>query len=141
MTALHSLAVPRLHPLHALLLAFPIALFTCALLADITYLRTGEIQWTNFAAWLGTGALLFGAPVLVWAAVLAIKSRARGSLLYLALLSAMWLLGLVNAFQHGRDAWSSVGSFGLILSLLCAGLALAAGWIAHCRGSNREIVA
>src|SRR3546814_16718548 len=58
-----------IHPLHALLLAFPVALFTTALLSDITYLKSAEIQWSNFSAWMITGALIFGAPVLLWAAI------------------------------------------------------------------------
>jgi uncharacterized membrane protein len=36
-------------PLHALLLAFPVALFASALLSDITYLKSAEIQWSNFS--------------------------------------------------------------------------------------------
>ncbi len=43
----------------------------------------------------------------------------------------MWLLGLINAFKHSQDAWSSVGTTGLLMSLICSGLAIAAGWIAH----------
>lgn len=43
---------PRLHPLHAILLAFPMALFSGALLSDITYLNSAEMQWSNFFAWL-----------------------------------------------------------------------------------------
>src|SRR3546814_943304 len=58
-----------IHPLHALLLAFPVALFTTALLSDIAYLKSAEIQWSNFSAWMITGALIFGAPVLLWAAI------------------------------------------------------------------------
>ena len=49
---------PLLHPLHGLLLAWPVALFPAALLSDITYLNSAEIQWSNFSAWLITGALI-----------------------------------------------------------------------------------
>lgn len=124
-----------IHPLHAILLAFPVALFTGTLASDATYLNTAEIQWTNFAAWLNAGALLFAAPVLIWAGVLAFLHRRDAgrtrAFLYLALLAAMWVLGLINAFQHSRDGWSSVGTLGLILSIACAVLAIAAAWIAH----------
>ncbi|MFN3537755.1 MAG: DUF2231 domain-containing protein, partial [Brevundimonas sp.] len=40
-----------LHPLHAILLAFPIALFSFAVATDIAYLNTAEMQWSNFSAW------------------------------------------------------------------------------------------
>ena len=131
MTAAPIPARPWLHPLHALLLAFPIALFTAALAADIAYLRTAEIQWTNFASWAIAGALLFGAPVLLWAIVSLVRDRhsaSRRASIYLALIAVMWLLGLVNAFKHAGDAWSSVGTIGLALSIVCTVLALAAGW-------------
>jgi len=51
---------PAHNPLHAILLCFPIALFTSALISDIAYLRTAEMQWSNFSAWLIVGALVFG---------------------------------------------------------------------------------
>ena len=124
-----------LHPLHALLLAFPVALFACALLSDIAYLKSAEMQWSNFSAWLIVGALLFGAPVLLWsAASLFRRRRAPGSRrppAYFLLLLVMWVAGLVNAFKHSQDAWSSVGSLGLALSVVSALTALAAGWIAY----------
>ena len=120
---------------HGVLLAFPIALFASALASDIAYLRTAQMQWTNFSAWLIAGALVFGAVVLAWslvALVLALRSPARRRrLVYALALAAMWVLGLINAFKHSQDAWSSVGAFGLVLSILCTLLALAAGFLAY----------
>jgi len=125
---------PLLHPAGALLLAGPIAFFPAALLSDITYLNTAEIQWTNFSAWLITGGLVTGGLALAGALVGAWRDKRTGAgpryrLLTLLLLGA-WIAGLVNAFQHSRDAWSSVGTTGLILSILSSLLALVAGWIA-----------
>ncbi|MGJ3627976.1 DUF2231 domain-containing protein [Sphingomonas sp. MMS24-JH45] len=54
----------RPHPLHAILIAFSGRLLPAALLADVTYLNSAEMQWSNFAAWLITGALVLGAPAL-----------------------------------------------------------------------------
>lgn len=118
-----------LHPLHAMLLAFPVALFPGALLSDITYLNSAEMQWSNFSAWLITGALLVGALALLWALVSAL--RRRGGWIYPALLAAMWIAGLINAFQHSHDAWSSVGTMGLTLSIVSSVLALLAGWTGY----------
>lgn len=131
------------NPVHAILLGFPIALFSSALVTDIVYLRTAELQWTNFSAWLISGALLFGGLVLAWALIgLVLDLRAPGQrrrLIYPGVLAVMWILGLVNAFKHSQDGWSSVGAFGLVLSILCTLLALAAGYIAHSSYGNREI--
>lgn len=130
-----SFGRPLLHPLHAILLAFPVALFTGALASDITYLKTSEMQWSNFASWGIAAALFFGGFVLLWALIDFARYR-RGALrsrvlLYLLLLLAMWVLGLINAFGHSQDAWSSVGARGVILSALSALLAVAAAWIGH----------
>lgn len=131
------------NPVHAILLGFPIALFSSALVTDVVYLRTAELQWTNFSAWLISGALLFGGLVLAWALIgLVFDLRAPGRrrrLIYPGVLAVMWILGLVNAFKHSQDGWSSVGTFGLVLSILCTLLALAAGFIAHSSFARREI--
>lgn len=123
------------HPLHAILLAFPIALFTGAVVTDIAYLNTAEIQWSNFSAWMIAGGLLFSALVLLWAAALVFTSRRRAARLgptaYLVCVGAMGVIGLINAFHHSRDAWSSVGAAGLVMSILCALMALVAGWLLH----------
>ncbi|WP_332678615.1 DUF2231 domain-containing protein [Brevundimonas sp.] len=131
-----------LHAGHAILLGFPISLFTSALATDIAYLKTAEIQWTNFSSWLICGALVFGGVVLAWA-LLSLLLGWRGAerrprAVYAAVLAVMWVLGLVNAFKHSQDAWSSVGAFGLILSILCALLALAAGVMAFGRPVEAE---
>ena len=127
-----------LHPVHAILLGFPIALFSSALVADVAYLRTAEIQWTNFSAWLISGALLIGGLLLAWALIsLVIGWRSEGQrtrrLLYVFILAAMLALGLVNIFKHSMDAWSSVETLGLVLTVLCTLLALLAGAIAFTR--------
>ncbi len=130
-----------LHPLHAILLAFPIALFTGALLADMTYLNSAEMQWSNFAAWLITFALVFGGPVLLWSLLLLVRRRNRGAArFYFSFVAVAWVLGLVNAFQHSRDAWASVGVVGLLLSLVSTGLILAAGWVGYSAVVDREMV-
>lgn len=119
-----------LHPLHALLLAVPIGFFPAALAADVTYLNTAEMQWSNFASWAITGALLFGGPALAWSLLVAIGGRWRARWVVALLLGVAWVAGLVNAFHHSRDAWSSVGAVGLLLSIISTVAVLAAGWIA-----------
>jgi uncharacterized membrane protein len=132
-----------LRGVHRLLLAFPTALFTSALVTDIAYLRTAEIQWTNFSAWLISGALVFGGVVGVLAIlglVFASAEQRKARLIYLGLLAAAWILGLVNAFKHSQDGWSSVGGFGLLLSVLSTVLILAAAFIVYSGWtSEREI--
>ncbi len=128
---------------HRILLAFPTALFPAALVTDIAYLRTAEMQWTNFSAWLIVGGLVFCGAVLAWSLIdllLGLRvDRSRGRLIYPGLLAILFVLGLLNAFKHSQDAWSSVGAFGLILSILSALVVLVAAFIAYSGVLNREI--
>src|SRR4051794_21063923 len=50
------------HPIHPMLVPFPIAFFIGALLADLAYLKTAEPFWATAAAWL-LGAGLVGAAL------------------------------------------------------------------------------
>ena len=133
-----------LHPLHAILLAFPIGLFAFAAATDAAYLNTAEIQWTNFSAWSITAAMLFTGLVLVWAIVEAVLFRRGGGLIpalvYLAVVAAMFVVGFFNALKHSQDGWSSVGAAGMTMSVICALLALVAGWLLHSREVAREAV-
>lgn len=138
-TILHR---PGLNPVHAILLGFTTAYFTAALVTDITYRNTAQIQWSNFSSWLIAGALFFGAFVVLYAIIDLIRvsasSRRGRPLIYLIVLVVMWVLGLINAFLHARDAWYSVTMVSLILSIITALLALVAAWIGYSRPAWRE---
>ncbi len=136
-------AVPFASPLHAILLAFPVALYPSALISDITYMRTAVIQWTNFSQWLIAGADLFAALLLAWALGSFFFGRARHSrgrgTIYLVVVALMFVLGVVNAFHHAKDGWASVGATGVMLSIACTVLALVAAFLVHTRSVIREV--
>jgi uncharacterized membrane protein len=116
-----------IHPFHAVLLAGTATLFLGALLGDIAYAASYELQWKNFASWLIVGGLAVGGVTLAWS-LLDLRHaglrRAQG-LVYALLLLATWILGFVNASVHARDAWASMPT-GLLLSVVVALLACAA---------------
>jgi len=116
-------------PLHAMLLAGSIPLFLGALLSDIAYFNSFQIQWSNFAAWLIAGGLLCCGLALLFALVNLVRAEHKGgrATLYFVLLLATWGLGLVNAFEHAKDAWAVMPS-GLVLSVIVTALAAVAAW-------------
>ena len=125
--------VRPLHPLHAVLLAFPFSLFLGALFSDLAYWNTFQIQWANFSSWLIAGGLLGGGFALLWALVDLIRFRRSGglsALIYFVLLLVMFVLGFVNALVHARDAWATMPE-SLYLSAVTTLLALAAAWIGY----------
>ncbi|MFN3537756.1 MAG: hypothetical protein ACK4Y4_09945, partial [Brevundimonas sp.] len=64
----------------------------------------------------------------------------KRGLIYRAVLVVMFIVGLINIFHHSQDGWASVGAPGLIMSIICALLALIAGWLLHSRSIVREVV-
>lgn len=68
-----------LHPLHAILLAFPFPLFLGTLLSDIAYWRTFQIQWSNFSQWLNAAGLLVGAFAVLWALINVFRLHRAGN--------------------------------------------------------------
>jgi uncharacterized membrane protein len=110
-------------PLHAVLLAGTVPLFLGGLLSDIAYYKTYQIQWSNFASWLIAGGLLFALVNLIRA-----ERKAGRPVGYFLLLLATWVLGLVNAFEHAKDAWAVMPQ-GLALSVVVTLLACVAAWV------------
>lgn len=119
-----------IHPVHAALLAATVPLFLGALLSDAAYHATYEIQWSNFAAWLLAGAMVFAGPVLLWSLIDLLRARDRRGrpLVYFVLMLVVCAIGLFDCFVHARDAWAVMPD-GLILSAIAAALAIAATWV------------
>lgn len=114
-------------PVHAILLAGTVPLFLGALLSDIAYYMSYQIQWSNFAAWLIAGGLLFCGLALLFALANLVRARRKAGrpTLYLLLLLVTWVLGLINAFEHAKDAWAVMPA-GLVLSVIVSILACVA---------------
>lgn len=132
MTVIDNRIIPHhaLHPLHGVLLASTIPLFLGALLSDLAYAASYQIQWSNFASWFITGGLIFNGFALLWSviAVTFAKRRGRYLAIYPALLAATWIMGFVNALVHAKDAWAMM-PLGLVISGIVFLLACAATWI------------
>ena len=116
--------------LHTILLAGSVSLFLGALLSDIAYFKTYQIQWSNFASWLIAGAELFSGLALVFALVDLIRAQHKAGqvLMYFLLLLATWALGLFNAFQHAKDAWAVMPA-GLVMSAIVFALICLTAWV------------
>ena len=130
MTTLPAYYATRPGPLHSIVLAGSVPLFLGALLSDIAYGQTYQIQWANFASWLIAGALVFSGFALLFALVNLVRAERKSGrpAAYFLLLLAAWVLGLVNAFQHAKDAYAMMPT-GLVLSAIVTLLAVVATWI------------
>jgi uncharacterized membrane protein len=126
--------------LHAILLAFPLPLFLGALISDFAYRWSFQIQWFNFSSWLIAGGLLVGSFALLWSLVDLIRgggARRKRAALYFVVLLATWVLGLINALVHAKDAFAIMPE-ALYLSAVATILALIAAWMGYSGYPSRE---
>jgi uncharacterized membrane protein len=121
------------HPIHPMLVPFPIVCFTLALITDIAYWRTSNLMWAEFSAWLLLAGIVFGAIAALFGAIDFLASReiraqrpawphAIGNVIVL-------ILAFFNNLVHAGDGWTSVVPWGLTLSALTVLVMLVTGWL------------
>ena len=120
------------HPIHAILIPFPIACFTLTLLTDIAYWRTSNLMWLHFSEWLLFAGLVFGVFAALAGAVDFLfrrEVRARRPAWPHAIGGVVVLcLALVNSLVHAGDGWTAVVPYGLILSAVTVLLLVITDW-------------
>jgi uncharacterized membrane protein len=121
------------HPLHPILIVFPLGLLATAVAFDIAALVTGNYDWFHIAFWIMAagilGGLLAALPGLVdWAAI-PNNTRAKaiglwhggGNVVVLVLFAISWFVRRANAEVPSTGA--------LVLSFAGLLLALVTGWL------------
>jgi uncharacterized membrane protein len=135
MTSQHirSTAAVAGHPIHAMLVPFPIVCFTLALVTDIIYWRTSYLMWAEFSAWLLLAGITFGALAALFGIIDFFGNReirARRPAWPHAIGNVVVLvLAFVNNLVHAADGWTSVVPWGLTLSALTVLVMLVTGWL------------
>ena len=128
--AIDPLGRAAIHPFHAAVLAGAAPLFVGALLADWAYAKSYQVQWSDFAAWLLIGAMV--PATLALACALVERVRGGGGASYPVVLAATWIVGVLDALRHARDAWA-IMPVAPVLSLVAAVLACVATWMGFSR--------
>jgi uncharacterized membrane protein len=119
-------------PIHAMLVPFPIVCFTGALLSDITYSNSPQVQWANFSQWLLAVGLIVGVLAAIFGLIdflAAGRTRPRIGWFHLIGNAIVLLLALINNFVHSRDGWTGVVPTGLTLSVVTFVLMLVTGFL------------
>jgi uncharacterized membrane protein len=121
------------HPIHPMLVPFPIVCFVGTFVTDLTYWSTGEMMWADFSAWLVTVGVIMGIVAAIAGLIDFIGDRliraqapAWPHVIGNALMMA---LAIINMLVHARDAWTSVVPTGLILSAIIVLILLFTGWL------------
>ncbi len=121
------------HPIHPMLVVFPLGLLATSLIFDIIYLATGDGAWTAVAEYLigagVIGGLLAAVPgLLEW---LAIPNGTRAK--YIGLWHAganvvVVVLFAINWFVR-RPSPATTGAGPIVLSFIGIAIALVSGWL------------
>lgn len=121
------------HPIHPMLVPFPIAFLVGALLTDIAYLESGWAMWAYASSWL-IGAGIATALLAALFGFIDFFSERR-----IRQLKAAWyhmignltavLLSMANFVVHMRDGALAVEGMGITLSAIVVMLLLLNGWM------------
>ena len=116
-----------------MLVPFPIVCFVGALVTDIAYARTANLQWQYFSIWLLSAGLLMGGLAALAGLIDYFGDRrvrqARPATLHMILNISVMIVALVNAFVHSRDGWTAVVPTGLVLSGVTTVLLMVSAWL------------
>jgi uncharacterized membrane protein len=130
--SLRSLARVGGHPIHPMLVPFPIACFFGAFVTDLVYWWTDNTQWETFSVWLLSAGMVMAGFAVVAGLIDFIGNK------HIRALRPAWLhvlgnlvalvLSLINAFVHSRDGYTAVIPTGLILSTLVVLILMFTAW-------------
>ena len=120
------------HPIHAMSVAFPVALTFCTFGADALYWWTGDAFWARAALWSAGTGFLFGmlagfsgtAELLM---VSGIRARAPAWTHFIIAVTLLALLG-ANWGHRLYGYEDAVLPYGILLSALCVGVVAVTGW-------------
>jgi uncharacterized membrane protein len=121
------------HPIHHMLVVFPVAFWVSALVTDIIYVNTGSTGWASASLWLvGSGVVMALVAALAGFADFFGDRRIRdlsdawqhmiGNLIAVVLAAGSW------AMRYTQGAEEAVMPWGLTLSALVAAILLYTGW-------------
>ena len=121
------------HPIHPMLVPFPIAFLVSALLTELAYVKSGWAMWAYASSWLiGAGivaallAALFG--FIDFFGDRRIRGAKTARLHMIGNLTAV-ALSAVNFVVHMRDGAMAVIPLGITLSAIVTVLLVFTGWM------------
>jgi uncharacterized membrane protein len=121
------------HPIHPMLIVFPLGLLATAVIFDVIYLATKNGLWTQTAFWMIAAGIIGGLVSAIFGLVdwLAIPAGTRakrvgllhgvGNVVVVVLFAASWLV-------RRRDP-PAPETIAFVLSFVGVGLALVTGWL------------
>ena len=121
------------HPIHPMLIPFPIASFVGALVTDIAYIRSGWAMWPYFSSWLIGAGIITALLAALFGFIDFFGERRirdlRVAWLHMGGNLLVVLLSIANFVVHMRDGAMAVFGPGITLSAIVVLLLVATGWL------------
>src|SRR5688500_6434297 len=121
------------HPVHPMLIVFPLGLLATAVIFDIIYLVSNESRWTEVAYYMIAAGIIGGlaAAVFGWIDWIAIPARTRAKRIGLAhgLGNVVVLILFVLSWWLRCDAVAAPPTDAIVAGMAGAVLALITGWL------------
>jgi len=121
------------HPIHPMLIPFPIAFFITTFVCDIVYWQTASAPWATAATWLlGAGIVMAALAALAGLTDVVGEPRIR------ALGEVWWhaggnglvvLIEIYNCYMRYNEGAAAIVPTGVILSLVCVCILAFTGWM------------
>ncbi len=121
------------HPIHTMIIVFPIAFFVAAFVCDLVFWRSGNAMWATGALWLiGSGLIMAAVAAVLGLIDFLGEERIR------ALSHAWWhaganvlvvLIELYSWYARYSGGPDAVVPTGLVLSLIAVALLVFSGWM------------
>ncbi|MEN1944902.1 DUF2231 domain-containing protein [Luteimonas sp. MJ293] len=131
--AVESVMAIAKHPIHPMLVTFPIAFLTCVPLADLAYLLFSDPFWARVGLWLNIGGLGLGvvAGIVGTLDLLLVRVARRHVSAWSHFLVAVMALALaaLGVWLRWPDPEAAVWPWGLLQGGVMLGVVMVTGWL------------
>ncbi len=121
------------HPIHPLLIPFPIAYLVGALLTDIAYLVTQDPFWARASLWLIGAGLVMGAAAAIFRLTdfLARPAIRQYGIAWHHFIgnATVLILAAINLYFRMDTSMGGLALNGIVLSLITVGILIYTGWL------------
>jgi uncharacterized membrane protein len=121
------------HPIHPILIPFPLGLLTTSVVFDIVYLLTGNGKWSEISFWMIAAGVIGGLAAAVFGLIdwLAIPSgtRAKAVGMWHGATNVVMVTIFIVSWLLRADAPGDPGIVAIVLSFVAVGLASLGGFL------------
>jgi uncharacterized membrane protein len=121
------------HPIHPILIPFPLGLLSTSVIFDVVHLLTGDEKWSEISFWMIAAGVIGGLAAAVFGLIdwLAIPSstRAKAVGMWHGAINVVMVTLFIVSWLLRADAPGDPGTVAIVLSFVAVGLASLGGFL------------